>query len=69
MHFFFTAPLHLPVSDADEPQPHLPVTAMTTKPGLEKSLTTKPAQSPASGRRAAGDHLFTGGRSENLKSL
>ncbi|XP_037543186.1 smoothelin, like [Nematolebias whitei] len=44
--------------NADEPQPHLPVTAMTTKPGLERSLTTKPAQSPASGRRAAGDHLF-----------
>ncbi|KAM4727370.1 uncharacterized protein FYW61_012902 isoform 2-T3 [Anableps anableps] len=44
-----------------EPQRHLPVTAMTTKPGLEGFLGAKPVYSPASGRRAAGDHLFIGG--------
>ncbi|XP_037834996.1 smoothelin-like protein 1 isoform X1 [Kryptolebias marmoratus] len=48
--------------DADEPRPHLPVTSMTTKPGLESLLAARPAQSPASGRRAA-DHLFIGGTS------
>ncbi|KAM4727371.1 uncharacterized protein FYW61_012902 isoform 3-T4 [Anableps anableps] len=47
--------------DSCEPQRHLPVTAMTTKPGLEGFLGAKPVYSPASGRRAAGDHLFIGG--------
>ncbi|MED6254108.1 hypothetical protein ATANTOWER_016213 [Ataeniobius toweri] len=45
---------------ADDPQPHLPVTAMTTKPSLEGFLAAKPVYSPASGRKAAGDHLFIG---------
>ncbi|XP_039632900.1 vegetative cell wall protein gp1-like isoform X2 [Perca fluviatilis] len=40
--------------DADEPQPHLPVTAMTTKPGPEGQVATKPAQSPALVPKAAG---------------
>ncbi|XP_028451961.1 smoothelin-like protein 2 isoform X3 [Perca flavescens] len=40
--------------DADEPQPHLPVTAMTTKPGPEGLVATKPAQSPALVPKAAG---------------
>ncbi|KAM7373956.1 hypothetical protein PAMP_006640 [Pampus punctatissimus] len=35
-------------SDADEPQPHLPVTAVCTKPSAEGLLTAKPAQSPSS---------------------
>ncbi|XP_075958825.1 uncharacterized protein LOC142960727 isoform X1 [Anarhichas minor] len=37
--------------DADEPRPHLPVTAMTTKP--EGLGATKPAQSPALAPKAA----------------
>lgn len=37
-----------------EPQPHLPVTAMTSKPGTEGLITTKPGQSPASVPKAAG---------------
>nr|XP_015817509.2 smoothelin-like protein 2 [Nothobranchius furzeri] len=48
---------------ADEPQPHLPVTAMTTKPSLENSPTAKPLPSPASGRKASADRLFMGGTS------
>ncbi|XP_031163978.1 smoothelin-like protein 1 isoform X2 [Sander lucioperca] len=40
--------------DADEPQPHFPVTAMTTKPGPEGLVATKPAQSPALVPKAAG---------------
>ncbi|KAA8586568.1 hypothetical protein FQN60_000404 [Etheostoma spectabile] len=40
--------------DADEPQPHLPVTAMTTKPGPEGLVATKPALSPALVPKAAG---------------
>lgn len=44
----------LTFSDADEPQPHLPVTAMTTKPSPEGLIVTKPAQSPASVHKAAG---------------
>ncbi|XP_047234214.1 smoothelin-like protein 2 isoform X2 [Girardinichthys multiradiatus] len=48
------------IGDADDPQPHLPVTAMTTKPSLEGFLAAKPVYSPASGRKAAGDHLFIG---------
>ncbi|TMS14245.1 Smoothelin-like protein 2 [Larimichthys crocea] len=44
--------------DADEPQPHLPVTAMTTKPSQEGLIATKPAQSPASVTNATGH--FTG---------
>lgn len=55
--------LTAPLSDSHEPQPHLPVTAMTTKPGLEGFLGAKPVYSPASGRKAAADHLFIGGRS------
>lgn len=47
-----------PFSDADEPQPHLPVTAMTTKPSQEGLNATKPAQSPASVTNATGH--FTG---------
>lgn len=39
--------------DADEPQPHLPVTAMTTKLSPEGMATTKPAQSPALVSKAA----------------
>ncbi|PWA24399.1 hypothetical protein CCH79_00011889, partial [Gambusia affinis] len=49
------------ISDSYEPQPHLPVTAMTTKPGLEGFLGAKPVYSPASGRKAAADHLLIGG--------
>ncbi|XP_070411576.1 smoothelin-like protein 2 isoform X3 [Nothobranchius furzeri] len=45
---------------ADEPQPHLPVTAMTTKPSLENSPTAKPLPSPASGRKASADRSFMG---------
>ncbi|XP_070411577.1 smoothelin-like protein 2 isoform X4 [Nothobranchius furzeri] len=48
---------------ADEPQPHLPVTAMTTKPSLENSPTAKPLPSPASGRKASADRSFMGGTS------
>ncbi|KAM9846985.1 uncharacterized protein ACBR49_010231 [Aulostomus maculatus] len=40
--------------EVDEPQPHLPVTAMTTRPGPEGLLAAKPAQSPASVHRTAG---------------
>ncbi|XP_040006953.1 smoothelin-like protein 2 [Xiphias gladius] len=40
--------------DADEPQPHLPVTAMTTKTNPEGLLATKSAQSLASVPKAAG---------------
>ncbi|XP_034745938.1 smoothelin-like protein 2 [Etheostoma cragini] len=40
--------------DADEPQPHLPVTAITTKPGPEGLVATKPAQCPALVPKAAG---------------
>eukprot|EP00064_Thunnus_orientalis_P000407 superscaffoldBa00000020_g407 len=40
-------------SDADEPQPHLPVTAMSTKPSPEGLLAAKPAQTPASVPKAA----------------
>ncbi|XP_038563761.1 smoothelin-like protein 2 [Micropterus salmoides] len=40
--------------DADEPQPHLPVTAMKTKPSPEGLIATKPAQCPASVPNAAG---------------
>ncbi|KAM7397562.1 hypothetical protein PAMA_005732 [Pampus argenteus] len=39
--------------DADEPQPHLPVTAVCTKPSAEGLLSSKPAQSPSSGPEAA----------------
>uniref|UniRef100_A0A096M505 Smoothelin-like protein 2 n=1 Tax=Poecilia formosa TaxID=48698 RepID=A0A096M505_POEFO len=49
------------INDSYEPQPHLPVTAMSTKPGLEGFLGAKPVYSPASGRKAAADHLFIGG--------
>lgn len=34
--------------DADEPQPHLPVSAMTTKASPESVLAAKPAQSSSS---------------------
>nr|XP_046267604.1 smoothelin-like protein 2 [Scatophagus argus] len=40
--------------DADEPQAHLPVTAMTTKPSPDCLMATKPAQSAASVPKAAG---------------
>ncbi|XP_023263424.1 smoothelin-like protein 2 isoform X1 [Seriola lalandi dorsalis] len=40
--------------DADEPLPHLPVTAMTTKASPEGLLTTKSAPSPALVPKAAG---------------
>ncbi|XP_026183686.1 smoothelin-like protein 2 isoform X1 [Mastacembelus armatus] len=40
--------------DADEPQAHLPVSAMTTKPSSEGLLAAKPAQSPASVSKSAG---------------
>ncbi|XP_008276583.1 smoothelin-like protein 2 isoform X2 [Stegastes partitus] len=40
--------------DAAEPQPHLPVTAMTTKPGSDGVLAAKTAPSPASAPKAAG---------------
>ncbi|XP_054902871.1 uncharacterized protein LOC129370727 isoform X2 [Poeciliopsis prolifica] len=49
------------ISDSYEPHPHLPVTAMTTKPGLEGFLGAKPIYSPASGRKAAADHSFIRG--------
>nr|XP_019952575.1 PREDICTED: smoothelin-like protein 2 isoform X1 [Paralichthys olivaceus]XP_019952576.1 PREDICTED: smoothelin-like protein 2 isoform X1 [Paralichthys olivaceus] len=39
--------------DADEPLPHLPVTAMTTKPSPEAPLTSRSAQCPAAEPRAA----------------
>ncbi|XP_044077305.1 smoothelin-like protein 1 isoform X2 [Siniperca chuatsi] len=39
---------------AEEPQPHLPITAMTTKPSPEGLIATKPAQCPASVPKAAG---------------
>ncbi|XP_051257689.1 smoothelin-like protein 2 [Dicentrarchus labrax] len=39
--------------DADEPQPHLPVTAMTTKPSPEGLIATKPVPSPAPVPKAA----------------
>ncbi|XP_027886588.1 smoothelin-like protein 2 isoform X1 [Xiphophorus couchianus] len=54
------------ISDSHEPQPHLPVTAMTTKPGLEGFLGAKPVYSPASGRKAAADHLFIGGAKDPI---
>ncbi|XP_023135839.2 smoothelin-like protein 2 [Amphiprion ocellaris] len=40
--------------DADEPQPHLPVTAMTTKPSSDAVLAGKVASSPALTPKAAG---------------
>ncbi|CAK6964519.1 smoothelin-like protein 2 [Scomber scombrus] len=40
-------------SDANEHQPHLPVTAMSVKPSPEGLLAAKPAQSPASVPKAA----------------
>ncbi|XP_029375044.1 smoothelin-like protein 2 isoform X2 [Echeneis naucrates] len=40
-------------SDADEPQPHLPVTAMTTKAPPEVPPASKPAQPPALAPKAA----------------
>ncbi|KAM9349021.1 uncharacterized protein ABDE67_011066 isoform 1-T1 [Symphorus nematophorus] len=40
---------------AGEPQPHLPVTAMTTKPTPEALSATKPAQSPALVHKAAAE--------------
>ncbi|XP_013859434.1 smoothelin, like isoform X2 [Austrofundulus limnaeus] len=49
--------------DADEPQPHFPVIAMKTKPGLEGPLAAKPAQSPLVSARRAADHLFNLGTS------
>ncbi|XP_035033978.1 smoothelin-like protein 2 isoform X2 [Hippoglossus stenolepis] len=39
--------------DADEPLPHLPVTAMKTKPGPEAPLSSRSAQGPAAEPRAA----------------
>lgn len=39
---------------ADEPQPHLPVTAMTTQPSPEGLISTKPAPGPALVPKAAG---------------
>ncbi|XP_034463343.1 PGC-1 and ERR-induced regulator in muscle protein 1-like [Hippoglossus hippoglossus] len=39
--------------DADEPLPHLPVTAMKTKPGPEAPLSCRSAQGPAAEPRAA----------------
>lgn len=41
--------------DAGEPQPHLPVTAMTTKPAPEGLTVTKPAQSPALVHKASAE--------------
>ncbi|XP_041863693.1 smoothelin-like protein 1 [Melanotaenia boesemani] len=49
--------------EADEPQPHLPVTAMTSKLSSEGLLATKPAQSPASAPKSAGDDSFIRGTS------
>ncbi|XP_015225697.1 PREDICTED: smoothelin-like protein 2 isoform X1 [Cyprinodon variegatus] len=49
------------LKSAEELQPHLPVTAMTTKGGLEGFL------SPASGRKAAVDRLVTGGTTRNIQ--
>ncbi|XP_054482319.1 smoothelin-like protein 2 [Anoplopoma fimbria] len=40
--------------DTDEPQPHLPVTAMKIKPSPEGLFATKPTQSPALVPKAAG---------------
>ncbi|KAI3373965.1 hypothetical protein L3Q82_022534, partial [Scortum barcoo] len=40
--------------DADEPQPHLPITAMTTKPGSEGLIGIRPAPSAAPVPKAAG---------------
>ncbi|KAK2828386.1 hypothetical protein Q5P01_019420 [Channa striata] len=42
------------ISDVGEPQPHLPVSAMTTKASAEGLYTARPAQSPASAPKAAG---------------
>lgn len=47
--------LTLLFSDADEPQPHLPVTAMTTKPSPELLLANKPAPPPGSAPKASAD--------------
>ncbi|KAM6907169.1 smoothelin, like [Xenentodon cancila] len=44
----------------DEPQPHLPITAMTTKPGSDGFPAAKPAQSPALAHKAAGDSFVRG---------
>lgn len=58
----------LPFSDADEPQPHLPITAMTTKPSPEGLTATIAAPSPASLPKAeaptgeAGDYPFMRGQ-------
>ncbi|XP_069001966.1 smoothelin-like protein 2 isoform X1 [Embiotoca jacksoni] len=48
-------PLKPAQCDAGELQPHLPVIAMTTKPGAEGALAAKPAPPTASAPKAAGE--------------
>lgn len=52
-------------SDADEPLPHLPVSAMTTKPSAEGPLAAKPAQSAASAAGHSAAVAATGDAGEN----
>ncbi|RVE64175.1 hypothetical protein OJAV_G00143920 [Oryzias javanicus] len=49
--------------DADEPQPHLPVTAMTTKPSPDVLLASKP---PGSAPKASGDDQHPTGASQPI---
>ncbi|XP_061596328.1 smoothelin, like [Cololabis saira] len=58
-----TKDFRLPESNGkyfDEPRPHLPVTAMTTKPTSEGFPAAKPAQSAASAPTATGDSFMRG---------
>lgn len=48
-------------SDSDDLQPHLPVTAMTTKLSPEVLVADKPAQSPGSAPKASGEDQHPAG--------
>ncbi|XP_011482249.1 smoothelin-like protein 2 [Oryzias latipes] len=54
--------------DSDDLQPHLPVTAMTTKLSPEVLVADKPAQSPGSAPKASGEDQHPAGTSQPNES-
>ncbi|XP_058483822.1 smoothelin-like protein 2 [Solea solea] len=58
-----------PSADVDEPKPHLPVTAMTTKPTPEAPPTTKPAQSTSSVTKTAEASTVEAGESLSTRAV